>query len=33
MDQFFIPRSRIRPKTDTQFYKWANFLYYVLESL
>ena len=28
-----IPRSRIRPKTDTPFKKWANFLYSVLESL
>ena len=33
MGQFFIPRSRIRPKTETPFYKWANFLYSVLESL
>ena len=29
MGQFFIPRSRIRPKTDTPFWKWANFLYSV----
>ena len=33
MGQFFIPRSRIRPKTDAPFEKWANFLYSVLESL
>ena len=25
-----IPRSRIRPKSDTPFYKWANFLYSIL---
>ena len=33
MGQFFIPHSRICPKTDTLFWKWANFLYSVLESL
>ena len=33
MGQFFIPRSRIRPKTDTPFQKKANFLYSVPESL
>ena len=30
MGQFFISRSRIRPKTDTPFQKWAIFLYSVL---
>ena len=30
MGQFFIPSSSIRPKTDTPFWKWANFLYSVL---
>ena len=25
--------KKIFPKTDTPFYKWANFLYSVLESL
>ena len=30
MGQFFIPCSRIRPKTDTPFWKWA--IFFILRS-
>ena len=30
MGQFFIPCSRIHPKTDTPFWKWANYLFSIL---